>query len=303
MPKRTNEFQKLVYLVRTNLAAGATVTESKMLRDRVTRKQREVDVCIEGRLGGQAVMVCVECRDHKRPADVQWVDASRTKHERLPTNALILASKSGFTPEARRVAEAYGIETFSLEDVDGTDFPALVGADGTIWTKTVFITPTKVTATVFPTDTLPEETVVLMQDNILYIEDGCELCQATEYVQAVANSNFARDYLLAEGKEKHKWFEFRCEPPHDALNRPLFLKKLDPLVLRPISSLRIIGPCDFKIASFAMHRAKLGGVHVSWGKTIAHGRLALLVASKDDAGTQKVSITELPEPKLAASDA
>ncbi|RFC39419.1 MAG: hypothetical protein DID90_2727552286 [Candidatus Nitrotoga sp. LAW] len=295
MPKRTNEFQKLVYLVRTNLAAGATVTESKMLRDRVTRKQREVDVCIEGRVGGQAVMVCVECRDHKRPADVQWVDALCTKHERLPTNALILASKSGFTPEARRVAEAYGIETFSLEDVNSTDFPSLIGANGTLWTKTVSITPTKVTATVLATDSLPEETVVLLQDNLLYIEDGSELCQATEYVQAVANSNAVRDCLLAEGQEEHTWFEFRCEPPHDALKRPLFMKKLAPLVLRPISSFRIIGQCEFKIAPFAMHRAKLGGVHVSWGKTIAHGRLVLLVATMDDTGGQKVSITELPE--------
>jgi hypothetical protein len=31
MPKRSNEFQKLVYLVKVNLSAGATVTESKML--------------------------------------------------------------------------------------------------------------------------------------------------------------------------------------------------------------------------------------------------------------------------------
>jgi hypothetical protein len=43
MPKRTNDFQRLVYLVRVNLADGATVTESKMLEDRVTKTMREVD--------------------------------------------------------------------------------------------------------------------------------------------------------------------------------------------------------------------------------------------------------------------
>src|SRR6266478_8348759 len=94
VPKRSNDFQKLVYLVRVNLAAGAIVTESKMLPDRKSKRKRkrEVDVCIEGIVGGHPVMVCIECRDHKRPADVQWVEAIKAKHEGLPTSALILAS-------------------------------------------------------------------------------------------------------------------------------------------------------------------------------------------------------------------
>ena len=99
MPKRTNDFQRLVYLVRVNLADGATVTESKMLTDRVTNRKREVDVCIEGHVGQHPVIVSVECRAHKRIADVTWVDTMKAKHARLPTNALILASRSGFTTE------------------------------------------------------------------------------------------------------------------------------------------------------------------------------------------------------------
>lgn len=59
--------------------------ESKMLTDRVTKRKREVDVCIEGHVGGHSVVVSVECRDHKRIADVSWVDAMKAKHDRLPT--------------------------------------------------------------------------------------------------------------------------------------------------------------------------------------------------------------------------
>ncbi len=116
MPKRSNEFQKLVYLVRLNLASGATVTESKMLPDLVTNRKREVDVCEEGYVGGHSVKVCIECRDHKRPADVGRVDAMKAKHERLPTRALILVSRSGFTSEAQEVARRYGIEALALEE-------------------------------------------------------------------------------------------------------------------------------------------------------------------------------------------
>jgi hypothetical protein len=134
MPKRTNDFQRLVYLVRVNLAAGATVTESKMLTDLVTKHQREVDVCIEGHVGGDPVMVCVECRDSRRVADFTWVNTMKGKHERLPTNALILASRRGFTPEAREVAASYGITTVSLEEVDQAeaDLPKLLGANSSL---------------------------------------------------------------------------------------------------------------------------------------------------------------------------
>jgi hypothetical protein len=55
------------------------------MKDRVTNRRREVDVCIEGTVGGESVIVCVECRDHKRVADVSWVDAMKAKHERLST--------------------------------------------------------------------------------------------------------------------------------------------------------------------------------------------------------------------------
>lgn len=38
MPKRSNDFQRLIYLIRVNLAEGAKVTESKMMRDRQTKQ-------------------------------------------------------------------------------------------------------------------------------------------------------------------------------------------------------------------------------------------------------------------------
>jgi hypothetical protein len=293
MPKRSNEFQKLVYLVRTNLAAGATVTESKLLRDRLTRALREVDVCIEGTVGAYPVMVCIECRDHKRVADVQWVDALRTKHSRLPTNALMLASKSGFTPEAKRAAALYGIETFKLEDVEVTDFPALLGAYGTAWTKAVSITPTKVIATVPAFGDLSEESVVLLVDNCLYFADGEEVCTALGYVQAVAHSIQARDYLTANGAAEHKWFTFRMEPARANDGRPLYIRKLEPEVLREIVSLEIIGSCEIKIASVTMQRGRLGDISVTWGTATLHGQPSLVVATHDADGKKSLSIAPL----------
>jgi hypothetical protein len=229
MPKRTNDFfQKLVYLVRVNLAAGATVTESKMLTDRITKRKREVDVCVEGHVGGHPVIVSVECRDHKRIADISWVDTIKAKHERLPTNALILASRSGFTPEARDVAAGYGIQTFSLSDVDEVDFPTLLGSTSSFWTKSVTVTTEKVLVRVLPTSTLAGEAVPVMPNNLVYSSDGTELCQIGALVEMLLKSPRARDYLISEGKEDHVWFEMAWEPPRDHLDNPLFLKKINP---------------------------------------------------------------------------
>src|SRR5208337_374487 len=100
MPKRSNWFQRLVLLVRNHIADGATVTESAELIDKVTGAKREVDICIEGTVGGAPTIVCVECRASTRKADVTWVEEMTTKHNALPTDVLILYSRSGFTKSA-----------------------------------------------------------------------------------------------------------------------------------------------------------------------------------------------------------
>jgi len=81
MPKRTNVFQKIVFLVKKHAATGATVTESKLLRDRITGAAREVDICVESVIVGHEVVVSLECRDRGRKADVQWVEEMKTKHD------------------------------------------------------------------------------------------------------------------------------------------------------------------------------------------------------------------------------
>lgn len=297
MPKRTNDFQKLVYLVRVNLAEGATVMESKMLTDRITKRKREVDVCIEGHVGGHPVIVSVECRDHKRIADVSWVDTMKAKHERLPTNALILASRSSFTPEARDVAAGYGIQTFSLAEVDEVDFPKLLGATSSLWTKSVTVTTEKVLVQVLPTSTLTAEAVAVMPDNLVYSSDGTELRQISSLVEMLLKSPRARDSLLSEGKQDHVWFEMVWEPPRDHLDKPLFLKKIDPDTFREIKSIQIRGPCKFQITQFGMRRGKLGDVHLAWGKTEILGRNAIVVATKDTAGIEKLSINLAGKPE------
>ena len=50
MPKRTNEFQSLIYLIQSQLTKDATVTESGMLVDKDTGDLAEVDVVVRAYL-------------------------------------------------------------------------------------------------------------------------------------------------------------------------------------------------------------------------------------------------------------
>jgi len=290
MPKRTNEFQRLVYLVRMNLSAGATVTESKMLRDRDTGGQREVDVCVEGSVGGTRVNVCLECCDRTRPADVTWVDAMKCKHERLPTHALVLASRSGYTKEAREVAQRSGIEAISFDEVERADFHELLKGRSSLWQNCVTFSGQKVTVGVLPTSTLPAENVTIVPDNLIYDANGAPLGQIGELVKQVLNTPNVVHQLFAEGKEDHIWFDVRWEPPRDAHGNPYFLQKLEPLVLREIQFIKIEGPCEFKISEFGLRRGNLGEVEVAWGKTELFGRSALIAATRDSTGVPNISV-------------
>jgi hypothetical protein len=105
MPKRSNTFQKLIYLIHQQLADGAQVTESKMLRDRITDEENEVDIVIEQDLAGAKIVISIECRGRGRPATREWVHEMWGKHQHLPTNHLILISETGFQkPQKKRRA-------------------------------------------------------------------------------------------------------------------------------------------------------------------------------------------------------
>lgn len=126
MPKRSTEFQKLIYLIHHQLEKGAIVTESKMLRDRITGQEREVDIVIEVGTGNYTITIGVECVEPSRPATVEWIDKMSGKHQSLPTDKLVLVSKSGFTKDALAKAKLLGIEIISFEEAISTDWTVFV---------------------------------------------------------------------------------------------------------------------------------------------------------------------------------
>ncbi len=143
MPKRTNEFQQLIYAINLQLAKEATVTESKLLRHRLTGAEREVDVVIEIEIGPYRPIIGIECRAHERPQDVEWVEQAHTKHKHL-TDKLVLVSQSGFTPQAKNLAKTLGIETLTLAGAEKVDWTQIVGKLTRVYIALVRGQPTQI---------------------------------------------------------------------------------------------------------------------------------------------------------------
>lgn len=127
MPKRTNEFQRLIFFLQHELSAEADVTESKMLRNRLTGSLVEVDIVIETFTGGVPIIVSVECTTSKsRAATVEWVREMIGKHQDLVTNKLVLVSGSGFSKEALALSEARGVEAITFETAQDFDWSGAI---------------------------------------------------------------------------------------------------------------------------------------------------------------------------------
>jgi hypothetical protein len=297
MPKRSNEFQRLVFLVKQQVAEGCTVTESQMLRDRHSDTPREVDVCIQKSVADHVITVCVECRDHTRKANVKWVEEMKAKHERLATNCLVLVSRSGFTAEAKKIAALYNIETLTYEEVNSQSVSQLFGELSSVWAKVVCLKPTKVVFKVRETDELPAESVSVLPDTAVYSSNGNPCGTAMLLVQFFLNGEGVTKEILSRGERDHKWFVTGWPNPLGGNREPLYLQKLEPLVMRQIELIEITGTCDFDINEFPLSRGRLGTTDVAWGSGTFLNNDALLVASQDEAGEKRVSIS----PKDAAN--
>lgn len=293
MPKRSNDFQKLVFILKNYVADGeAKVTESKMLVDLVTGKEREVDICIERNIAGHKVIISIECRDHSRPADIGWVEQMKAKHDRLPTNCLILVSKSGFSKESYKVANSYGIETIKLEKEIEESAAKIIGKLETVWCKSFNLIPIKCVIEVEEGNSLPAERFSAFPDNLVYLSNGNQICTVKDIVEYWLHSQQLIEKLHKDGEENHKSFVFQVEIPPCRDGQKLCMQKLDPYLLRPIKRIQVSGKIELCISKIPLSQGKLSGVNVAWGAgKVVGNQKALLVAFQKEDGTENISMT------------
>ncbi len=108
MPKRSNDFQRLVYLLqKTTAPLNATVTESELEPDTSTGEPREIDVCLKCADGDVRILIAVEVKYEKRRMSIERFDGFLGKYfveGGVDIDKLIIVNAAGFV--RRTIARA-----------------------------------------------------------------------------------------------------------------------------------------------------------------------------------------------------
>lgn len=115
---------------------GAKVTESNLVHDSVTQALREADITVEMEIAGHQVLMAIECRDRRRPADIEWIDQLIGKYVNRAAK-VVAVSSSGFTAAAKEKAAGVGIDTMTIHEAADTDWCAWVNSLDTLWVTLV----------------------------------------------------------------------------------------------------------------------------------------------------------------------
>jgi hypothetical protein len=277
------------------MSQDATVEESAMLVNRLTGEQREVDVAIRAVTGGHVVIVSVEARASSRRADAPWVESMLGKHANLATDKLVLVSQTGFTRQARALAEANGAVALEPQDLTGEDPSwSIVNRLRSLWPKFVSLNPERAQVTVSRPE--GEKWFRAPHDLNLYLEDGSYITTLIEWFQGATRLSWDKiieDIGLRDIAESMDRF-FSLEMGNPVLGQsgtrlPIFARDEDaeggPEFHRVVR-IRFVGQAHIEVAEFELSHHRLGDVAFAQGSSSIGGRPALLVATENDEGGQ-----------------
>jgi hypothetical protein len=138
-----------------------------------------------------------------------------SKHERLPTNLLILVSPRGFTAPAIAKASSYGIKTIALTQVDSdlaTEVLASLGV--TAWD----ITDARLSVSAnIPTEWLERDAHAVAQDDgqiLFYSSGGSQLVTSETFNMAAMGQHLAAHPELVVGEGETE-FDVETTPIND----------------------------------------------------------------------------------------
>ena len=116
LKKRGKPFEMVVRDVFHLFDPSATVQHGRWVVG--TYGRRELDVTIEGTVGGVARKAIIECKDYNPkktgPVGVEIVDALITKRRLVSADVALICSNAGFTAQALREAKGEGIGMISV---------------------------------------------------------------------------------------------------------------------------------------------------------------------------------------------
>ncbi|MFC4350191.1 restriction endonuclease [Fodinicurvata halophila] len=141
LAKSSKDLEQLVTRIHMLIEpAGAKITWNKKIRDPDTDQLRQIDGMIER----EGKKTHIECRRHKPPQDVKWIEELIGRRASLGADGVIAVSTSGFTGPAESKAEARGIILRTFSEMTDAEIQAW-GKSAKLTTKYIDIEKLKVT--------------------------------------------------------------------------------------------------------------------------------------------------------------
>jgi len=125
-------FEEVAGRIEAHLApTGAVVKLNDRLRDKKTGQLRQVDASIRYRVGSVEILITLECRRHRDPQDVNWIEQLAKKRENIGANATIAVASEGFFKTAGISAAFENVYPRTLEELEagGLDWLHLTHVD------------------------------------------------------------------------------------------------------------------------------------------------------------------------------
>lgn len=271
-----------------------TVTESAMIHDQILDCPREVDVCAVGEVAGHKVVVGVECRTSSRPQSVEWVEAMKGKHDHLETTALVLVSSSGFTKNALKLAQFYGIKAVVPGDVT----PGFVGdvvnkVESLVCRMVDILNVTRLTLWLStPGGVVSAE---VPANAILTLTDGTPIGEARELAEIIRQKAKIKpeDMMGAKGTEDYYSVLFGN---HDSLEPTEFIEgqvfclqvnEEDKVAFWPIVAGQIVGQAGVVTGDVALAHGSYDSVDYATGVADVGDRSVHLVVTETADGTKR----------------
>jgi hypothetical protein len=119
MSKASDDFEKKIERIHALIEQeGSEIIWNERIPDPDNPKQkRQIDITI--RRGGKTTFI--ECRLHKEPQDVKWIEELMGRRISLNADAIIAVSSSGFTQGAILKADKYGVFLKDLQKLTDED--------------------------------------------------------------------------------------------------------------------------------------------------------------------------------------
>lgn len=290
MPARSNAFQEMVALLTQVMREDESikVTPSALLPDVITGELREVDIYVQTIVAGHEVNVGIECRAHRRPQGVDWVESVRNKHADLPVHVSVLVSESGFYKPALAKASHYRIKTIT----PGEATPAFVGEVVNKLNKVVtkrahFKVKTVLLQVRLEGDHL--KWVETFADSPVYAHDGTEIANVGFVIRGIIDGNPAQRAHLQSAAGKDKFMNIRTDGP-SYNGQPVYIIPMRDgveLTPAPVVGLRIEGPVNLDLVEVPLKHGDYDGTPYSSGSAPFEGMRISVVATEDGEGAAK----------------